>query len=278
VLVVDPNEASRDIHTEILSGYGIDARSVASADDAIEQLLVAHADGRAFDAVVFDTDLEAENASRGVFFQRVRENPPLADVKIVLLARVDASAAPAEAKHAAFTVTKPIHQAEWLDAIRACMSSDANARMAAASHAQEDLDETGAAEHAPQRILVVEDSIANQKVVRAILGRHGHALEFAGNGREALERLAHADFDLVLMDVQMPEMDGLEATAAIRAGESGSGRHIRIVAMTAHAMAGDREKCLAVGMDDYVSKPVRRADLVAALDRAKEPAATDGSA
>jgi len=122
---------------------------------------------------------------------------------------------------------------------------------------------------ARKRLEESQRSIANQKVVRAILARDGHQLEFADNGRDAVQRVAVGDFDVVLMDVQMPEMDGFEATAAIRASEEGSDRHLRIVAMTAHAMDGDREKCLAAGMDDYVSKPIRRADLITALERRK---------
>jgi PAS domain S-box-containing protein len=120
----------------------------------------------------------------------------------------------------------------------------------------------------PQRILLVEDSIPNQKVARALL--QGHALSVASNGREALLALADREFDLVLMDVQMPEMDGFEATAAIRAAEAPTGRRVPIIAMTAHALPGDREKCLAAGMDDYVVKPIRRDDLFRALARVRE--------
>jgi len=120
-----------------------------------------------------------------------------------------------------------------------------------------------------RRILLVEDSVANQKVALAMLRDGGHRVVVAGNGREAVELLRSEAFDVVLMDVQMPELDGFAATSAIRGAEAGTGRHVPIVAMTAHALHGDREKCLAAGMDDYLAKPVRREDLLRILARVK---------
>jgi len=114
-------------------------------------------------------------------------------------------------------------------------------------------------------ILLAEDHPVNRKLAVLILERQGHRVSSAENGREALAAVERGSFDLVLMDVQMPEMDGLEATLLIREREKGTGRHIPILAMTAHAIEGDREKCLAAGMDAYVSKPVRLAELLAAI-------------
>jgi CheY-like chemotaxis protein len=116
-------------------------------------------------------------------------------------------------------------------------------------------------------ILLVEDNHINQVLATRLLVKHGHTVKVAGNGREALALVTQEDFDLVLMDVQMPEMDGLEATEAIRVHEDTSGDHVPIVAMTARAISGDREKCFAAGMDDYVSKPVKPAELNAAIER-----------
>jgi PAS domain S-box-containing protein len=121
--------------------------------------------------------------------------------------------------------------------------------------------------HRVMRILLVEDNPVNQRLAHEILRRRGHAVTLAAHGREALERLEEATFDLVLMDVQMPEMNGLEATRAIRAAEAGTDRHLPIVAMTAHAMAGDRERCLDAGMDDYLTKPIRAEALITHVER-----------
>jgi CheY-like chemotaxis protein len=116
------------------------------------------------------------------------------------------------------------------------------------------------------RILLAEDNPVNQRVLLGLLEKHGHAATVAADGRQALAALDRAAFDLVLMDVQMPVMDGFEATREIRAREQTAGPRTRVVAMTAHAMKGDRERCLAAGMDDYLSKPVQRAELARVLD------------
>jgi two-component system, sensor histidine kinase and response regulator len=111
------------------------------------------------------------------------------------------------------------------------------------------------------RVLLVEDNLVNQRLAVRLLEKRGHRVAVAGTGREALLALEKDSYDLVLMDVQMPEMDGLEATAAIRQKEKGTGLHQAVVALTAHAMKGDREKCLAVGMDGYLTKPIRPQEL-----------------
>lgn len=120
----------------------------------------------------------------------------------------------------------------------------------------------------PLQILLVEDNPINQKVAQRLLEKQGHLVMIAWNGKEALAQLQALSVDLVLMDVAMPEMDGLETTAAIREQERGTDRHLPIVALTAHAMKGDREKCLAAGMDGYVTKPVQMAVLLAAMAEA----------
>ena len=111
------------------------------------------------------------------------------------------------------------------------------------------------------RVLLAEDNLVNQRLASRLLERRGHSVTVTGDGREALAALDREDFDVVLMDVQMPEMDGFEATAVIRGQEMRTGRHLSIVAMTAHAMQGDRERCLAAGMDGYISKPVKPQEL-----------------
>jgi CheY-like chemotaxis protein len=115
-------------------------------------------------------------------------------------------------------------------------------------------------------VLVAEDNIVNQRVATGLLTRRGHRVTIAATGREAVARLERESFDLVLMDVQMPDMGGYEATHLIRAREAGTGRHQRIVAMTAHAMTGDRERCLSAGMDGYLSKPLDPTVLFAVVE------------
>jgi CheY-like chemotaxis protein len=117
------------------------------------------------------------------------------------------------------------------------------------------------------RILLAEDNVTNQKVVQRMLEKRGYRVDTVGNGREALQSHALTPYDLILMDVQMPEMDGFEATQGIRRHEEASGAHTPIIAMTAHAMKGDRELCLEAGMDDYVSKPVQPSLLVESMTR-----------
>jgi CheY-like chemotaxis protein len=117
------------------------------------------------------------------------------------------------------------------------------------------------------RILIAEDNPVNQLLISRLLEKRGHAIKVAGNGRLALESLQEAAYDLVLMDVQMPEMDGMEATRLLRESESKTGRHITVVGVTAHAMAGDRERCLEAGMDGYLSKPIRPKELDELLER-----------
>jgi CheY-like chemotaxis protein len=173
----------------------------------------------------------------------------------------------AKAAGVSLTLVKPIKQSELLDAI-----------MTALGQVPEALAQPSAAipsRSGPRlRVLLAEDNPVNQLVARTILEKQGHTVVSAHNGREALARVQAERFDVVLMDVQMPEMDGLAATSAIRQIESASGAHLPIIGVTAHAMKGDRERCLASGMDGYVSKPIRPAALYAAVDEAiaRQPA------
>jgi len=153
---------------------------------------------------------------------------------------------------------KPIGQSELLDAILQAVGSKPQAEAPVARPSTHDPLQEG-----PRglRILLAEDNHVNQILAVRLLEKRGHHVVVAGDGREALEKLKTADFDLVLMDVQMPVMGGFEATAAVREMEKGTGKHIPIVALTAHAVKGDRERCLAAGMDGYVGKPIHPEEL-----------------
>jgi CheY-like chemotaxis protein len=124
-----------------------------------------------------------------------------------------------------------------------------------------------AVDHRHFKVLLAEDNLVNQKVAVRFLEKRGHTVVLAESGNTALDAWRKQTFDIILMDIQMPEMDGFEATSRIREHEKSTGQHIPIIALTAHAMVGDRERCLAAGMDDYVSKPIDAADLFAAIDR-----------
>ncbi len=201
--------------------------------------------------------------------EKIKDQPELADAAVMMLssAMPAGSAARCGALGIAGLLTKPVTQSELLDAILIAVSHVAeggNSR--GVNIAFGGTDPTGSG----LRILVAEDNIVNRAVATGILEKEGHVLVHAATGREAVEAFSDGFFDLILMDVQMPEMDGFEATRRIRELEEATGRHTTIVAMTAHAMAGDRERCLAAGMDDYLSKPVARSELKAALERHSE--------
>jgi len=150
---------------------------------------------------------------------------------------------------------KPVKQSELFDAIALALGVAAEDALAQPASAAK---ETRPAKTTQRlNILLAEDSLVNQKLALGLLARQGHDVTVANNGKEAVAAVTARGFDLVLMDVQMPEMDGLEATRAIRAREKKTGTRVPIMAMTAHAMQGDRERCLAAGMDDYIAKPIR---------------------
>jgi two-component system sensor histidine kinase/response regulator len=195
----------------------------------------------------------------------IRDDPALASMQLILLssagpgARIEGLSELAIARR----LTKPVKASDLLQAI-----ADSLELRPPSADDSDDGPETAASR--PLRLLLVEDGLINQRVAVGLLERRGHAVTVAGNGIEALRQLdARADaFDVVLMDIQMPEMDGFEATTAIREKERGSAVHIPIVAMTAHAMKGDRERCLEAGMDDYVSKPLIPEVLYETVERA----------
>jgi CheY-like chemotaxis protein/HPt (histidine-containing phosphotransfer) domain-containing protein len=164
-------------------------------------------------------------------------------------------------------LVKPVKADELQIAILAAMSGAARDKRIPAASRQDVSSAAGAGKSAKLRILLAEDNPVNQRVALHILQKGEHSVLAVGNGREAVDALAREQFDVVLMDVQMPEMDGFEATNAIRTKEKITGSHLPIIAMTAHAMQGDRERCLEAGMDEYLSKPVRAAELLRVIQQ-----------
>ena len=259
VLVVDDNATNRTILRELLIAWRMNPLTVDSAAAAMTELSDAARERRPYHLVL--TDAMMPDVDGFELARRIDNNKHIPQTKIIML--TSSGAAPPGAPGAdiiASQLTKPVKQSDLLDAILTAFGEApllphrAPAEMPRSTFQR------------PLSILVAEDNATNQKLVVRLLEPHGHQLTTVSNGREAVERSAENAFDVILMDVQMPEMDGFEATAAIRLREAATGRHTPIVAMTAHAMAGDRERCLDAGMDAYVSKPLRTEDLIAAID------------
>jgi len=194
--------------------------------------------------------------------EKIREHAELSGATVMMLssAMPSGAAARCDALGVASYLMKPVSQSELLDAILIAIGNT--------NIASEPLEEPFIVKSQTSlRILLAEDNVINRALATGILEKCGHTLVYAATGREAVEAVERDAFDVILMDVQMPEMDGLEATRKIREMEKGSEWHTPIIAMTAHAMTGDRERCLASGMDDYIAKPLHKAELLALLEK-----------
>jgi two-component system sensor histidine kinase/response regulator len=209
------------------------------------------------------SDVNMPEADGITLTEWIRQDPELADTTVIVLtsgARSD-DLKRCEGLGVAAHLMKPVKQSELFDAIG--MSLGITIR-------EDEVEATLQGEPESQRpslrCLLAEDSLVNQKLAVALLEKHGHKVTVTNNGKEAIAALASQQFDVVLMDVEMPEMGGLEATAVIRVQEQQRGTHIPIIAMTAHAMKGDRERCLDAGMDGYVAKPIRAAQLFQTIE------------
>ena len=233
---------------------------------ALEAMQRARDAGRAFHLVLLDARMPDMDGF--ALAECIQRDPALAGTTIMMLTsdRQRGDAERCRELGIAVTLTKPITQSELFDGIVTALGHPSHAPQALEKVASEPIQEA----ERRLRILLAEDNAVNQALAVRLLERRGHSVMVARNGREVLDMLEEAGsrrFDAVLMDVQMPEMDGFEATAAIRARERAQGTHIPIIAMTAHAMKGDRERCLEAGMDGYVSKPIRTTELLEAIEK-----------
>jgi len=261
-LVVDDNATNRRILDEFLRKWEMKPVLVEGATPALAELERATAAGRSYPLVLLDAMMPQVDGF--ALARQIKENPKLANAVIMMLSSADQVEDSARCRELGISVylTKPIRQSELLDGIMSALGGlqAPVARPAAAGP------EPVLKSSRPLRVLLAEDNPVNQRLAVRIMEKWGHSVAVAGNGRKALETWESEPFDLVLMDVQMPEMSGLEATAAIREREKDSGRHTPIIAMTAHAMEGDREKCLEAGMDHYVTKPIDQKRLFEAVE------------
>jgi PAS domain S-box-containing protein len=277
VLVVDDNATNRLILREMLIKWGMKPTVVEGGREALAALEQARGAGSPFALVLLDAMMPEMDGF--TLAERIRQDPEVVGATLMMLSSANRreDAARCKALHVASYLTKPIRQSTLLDAILTALGPSLSLEGHAAPASRRV--PGGGPRPRPLRLLLAEDNAVNQRLAVSLLEKRGHQVVVVGNGREALAALDGQSFDAVLMDVQMPEMDGFEATAAIRAREAATGIRTPIIAMTAHAMKGDRERCLAEGMDDYVSKPLRPQELFEVLDRlAPATAAGPGAA
>jgi two-component system sensor histidine kinase/response regulator len=257
VLAVDDNLTNRWILQEMLANLGMKPVLAESADVALVALREAHKEKRQLGLVLIDAHMPGMDGFS--LAERIISLPEFRSVPIIMLTSAGQAGDARRCRELGIAayLSKPISQAELLEAIAGALSSSQNKPSERALVTKHSLREN----RLSLRILLAEDNIVNQTLASRLLEKRGHDVTVAGNGKQALAVFEKQAFDAILMDVQMPEMDGFETTAAIRESEKFTGRHIPIIAMTAHAMKGDKERCLASGMDGYLSKPIRGRDL-----------------
>lgn len=275
--IVDDNATNRRILEQYASHWGLQSASASDGYQALALLRDAAARGEPFDLAILDLQMPRMDGLE--LGHAITADPALAATRLVLLTSVGLRGQAEKAKQAGIAayLTKPVHRAHLYDSLALIVDlpakSATNPLVVGAASRPNDvlvtchvLKEVAVAARA--LILVAEDNIVNQKVAVCQLEQLGYRADVVANGLEAVEAVSRISYALVLMDCQMPEMDGLEATAMIRKSESEHGsRRLPIIAITANAMQGDREKCLDAGMDDYLTKPVKRGDLSATIAR-----------
>ena len=293
VLVVDDNETNRQILCEQCGGWGLVVEAVEDAMTAWRRIHVAIQSQTPFDFAI--VDLQMPEMSGVDLARRLQADPQTSGFPLLLLSSVDAPLADADPALFAAALTKPVRQSELFNAIGWVVAqrllADQNSRAAATPAAsgesyQSSVPKSAAAARGPVRVLLAEDNPVNQLVAREMLRIAGIECVAVNDGLEALDAIRSGDggWRLVLMDCQMPRMDGFEAVREIRgleaAGSAGPGcpDRLPIVALTAHAIKGDEERCLAAGMDAYVSKPIEPATLIRTIDRLLLPATESGAA
>ncbi len=268
VLVVDDNATNRRILEEVLSTWGLAPVTALGGRLALAELHRASGDGEPFRLVLLDAMMPEMDGF--MLAEEISRHPELAGAVIMMLSSSDRPGDPERCRQlgVARYLTKPVKQSDLLEAILEALSKDENSRNAAREASQpSDSTSPSPPSSAPLRILLAEDNPVNQKLAVRLLGKRGTRSWWPAPARRSWPLLEQQAFDLVLMDVQMPEMDGLEAAAHIRAREKDTGRHLPIIAMTAHAMKGDRERCLEAGMDGYLAKPIQVGDLFEVIAR-----------
>jgi len=270
VLIVDDHPVNRRILNELLGRWGITCGLCDSGSAALTALREGRDQGTPYDLAIVDFHMPEMDGLQ--LAEAIRGEPRLEELILVLLNSVSRQARLETLKPLGFAsyLVKPAKSLEIYETLSALWGAKLRGeelplitRHALAGRRNRYSPEA----HTSARILLVEDNLINQRVASSILSNLGHRLDVASNGREAIELLELVSYDIVFMDLQMPEMDGFEATGVIREREATTGEHVPIIAMTAHAMTGYRERCLSAGMDEYISKPIRVEELATMVDR-----------
>lgn len=263
VLVVDDNATNRLILQEMLMSWGMKPMAVDSGAAALAALRQAAGQGQPFKLALIDACMpEMDGFTLAEDINSSTESgKPIVMMLTSLGLRGDASRC-LKLGISAYLV-KPIKQNELLDSLRLALGTSMTKKERGPLITQHSLREPAHGLH----ILLAEDNLINQKIAVRILENRGQTVTVSEDGEQVLAALDKESFDLILMDVQMPKLDGFQATTAIRDKEKKTGAHIPIIAMTAHAMKGDRERCLESGMDDYIAKPLKPNEILATIDR-----------
>jgi CheY-like chemotaxis protein len=266
VLIVDDNRTNRRILEGMLKRWAMKSTSVESGEEALAHLTSAWEMGDPYGLLL--TDMHMPGMDGFTLIEHIRQNPRLSTATIMMLTSAGhrGDGARCQQLGVAAYLLKPIRQSDLREAIARVLGArdQIGAIPLVTRYSLQDARDPAAF----LRVLVAEDNSVNQLLATRLLEKRGHRVMMTANGREALAALAKDTYDLVLMDVQMPEMDGLEATSALRENEKDRGDGIRlpVIALTAFAMTGDRERCLAAGMDGYLTKPIRPQELDALLE------------
>ena len=272
-IIIDDNEINRRILVEQTSSCGMLSDSFASGEAALSAMRKAHKNGDPYQIAILDNNIPGMDGE--ILGRAIKSDPALQDTVLVMLTSVaqrgDAKCL-TEIGFSAY-LNKPIQQSQLMDILTTVWGSTIQGKSTklvtrhtlAESQTATPISSTSKKVSFNKRVLLVEDNIDNQKLAVHLLEKWGCRVDVSANGKEAVGMVDRFPYDLVLMDCQMPEMDGYEATAEIRRREDGD-EHIPIIAITANAMQGDRERCLAAGMDDYITKPINRQNLAATLE------------
>ncbi len=264
VLVVDDNAASREYLTRMLEDLDCEVKSVSSGGDVIPALFRGVMTNSKFELVLLDMQMPDMNGEATL--REIRSEPITQEVKVVILTSMGRLNELARAHEMGYSghLVKPICQSQVREVIQYALETQGNQRPQI-SKEQKKKKQTGGLQIRGLRIMVAEDNELNQKMMSIMLTRQGHMVEIASNGREAVEAAITKNFDLIFMDLQMPEMDGLEASRRIREHEKGK-THIPIIALTAYAMQGNMQKLTEAGIDDYIPKPFETKRVLQAID------------